>query len=82
MSDTQARLETLLREFAAVRSDYPFTPETKLADDLGLDSLDRLQFALDIEDEFGVGMTDEEVDRPENGTVGGLSAFIDGRLGG
>lgn len=39
------------------------TPETSLLDDLGIDSLDRVELALEIESEFGVDLDDDDLER-------------------
>jgi acyl carrier protein len=52
---------------------------SRLLEDLELDSLDRIQFAIDLEEEFGIDIPDADVDRPELGTVDGLIRYIEGR---
>lgn len=47
---------------------------------LDLDSLDRIQLAMKIEDEFGIDLTDDEVDKPELAYVAGLAAFVQGKI--
>jgi len=54
--------------------------DSRLDGDLGLDSLDRIQLAMDIEDALGLHIPDEDVDREELGTVGGLIEYVERRL--
>ena len=51
------------------------TPETKIADDLGADSLDVVDMLMSLEDEFDVEIPDEEIERIR--TVGELVAYIE-----
>ena len=37
-------------------------PETKLIDDLGMDSLDRIDLMVEMEREFDISLTDEEIE--------------------
>lgn len=37
-------------------------PETKLIDDLGMDSLDRIKLMVEMEREFDISLTDEEIE--------------------
>ena len=37
-------------------------PETKLIDDLGMDSLDRIELLVEVERAFDISLTDEEVE--------------------
>lgn len=68
-ADTIARRVTVLisREFR-VDLDH-ITPETKL-DALGADHIDVVNLALDVEDEFGILLTEEQMQALEVGTVG------------
>ena len=47
---------------------------------IGLDSLDLVQLAMNLEEEFGISISDEEVDAPALDHVGGLAAFIQGKV--
>lgn len=51
------------------------TPETKIIDDLGADSLDSVELSVEIEDRLGVTVPDEELQNFV--TVGDIVAFID-----
>jgi acyl carrier protein len=61
--DKLATLKALLQEFMYEidRSDLIITEETKFAD-LGMDSLDQLEFVMAIEDEFIIEINDEQAD--------------------
>lgn len=48
---------------------------------LDLDSLDRIQVAVELEEAFGIEIPDDDVDDPRMGTAGGIVAYIEGRLG-
>lgn len=37
-------------------------PETKLIDDLGMDSLDRIDLMVEMEREFDISLTEEEIE--------------------
>lgn len=50
------------------------TPNTKIADDLGADSLDLVDLLMSIEDEFGVEIPDEEVENLT--TIGEVVDYI------
>ena len=51
------------------------TEAAALADDLGLDSLDRLELAMKIEEEFGIHVRDEDLE--DAITVGDLVKLAD-----
>lgn len=36
---------------------------THLRDDLGMDDIDRVELAMDLEDEFGIDISDEQAER-------------------
>lgn len=50
------------------------TNDTKIADDLGADSLDLVDLLMSIEDEFGVEIPDEEVESLT--TIGDVCDYI------
>lgn len=54
-------------------------PTHKLGEDLGADSLDKVEIVMAIEDEFEIGMTDEEAD--SFNTVGSIIEYLDKKVG-
>lgn len=43
--------------------DLPVTPEMSLRDDLGVDSIELIEFVIALEDEFNINIPDEDVDQ-------------------
>lgn len=42
---------------------FEVTPELSFKDNLGADSVDMMEFILTLEDEFGIDILDEDIDR-------------------
>ena len=62
MTDHQffARIVTIIQERQG--EDFVVTENLSLKDDLDADSVDLMEFILTIEDEFGIEISDEEID--------------------
>jgi len=58
-------------------TDIEITRDTNLTFDLGLKSIDLLELVTDVEDEFGIEVTDEAVESIR--TVGELLDYIESR---
>ena len=43
--------------------DFEVTPDFNIKDELGADSVDVMEFILTVEDEFGIEISDEDIDR-------------------
>lgn len=54
------------------------TAETKIADDLGADSLDVVELLMSIEDEFEVEIPDEEIENMK--TIGDVTEYIQNHI--
>ena len=54
-------LEHLLEAVDKELTPDEVTPEMSLRDDLGLDSLGAVEMVMNLEEEFGVSLTDEEL---------------------
>ena len=55
-----------------------FTMESKLVDDLGLDSLDILELTMYVEDDFAIEIPDSKVE--EFKTVGDIVSYLKTRI--
>ncbi len=51
------------------------TPETSFRDDLGADSLDVVELVMEMEDRFGIEVSDDDAEQLT--TVGKVAAFIE-----
>lgn len=72
---TLERVQNVLRmEVDRDRDDFP--PEARLIGDLGMDSLDEIEFVMAVEEEFGVDITDEEAEQLQ--TVGDVVTLMEG----
>ncbi|KAH3672398.1 hypothetical protein WICMUC_004234 [Wickerhamomyces mucosus] len=57
-----------------IKSPTELTNETKLAQDLGLDSLDSTEFLVNVENEFDLQLSDEESEKVK--TIGQIVEII------
>ena len=80
MTDTTSRIETILRHQSGVGDSFSFHNETTLRGDLDLDSLDLIEVAMLVETEFAIDIPDDDVDSAAMGTLGGLTAYVRGKL--
>lgn len=75
-----ATLEDRVREIIAeqlIVDQAELQPEKELADDLGADSLDKIELVMAIEEEFYIAISDAETEQIE--TVGELFKFLRAR---
>ena len=68
------KVKAILAEQFDVEEDK-VTADTDLQEDLGADSLDVVDLLMSIEDEFGVEVTDDEIENIK--TVGSLVSYIE-----
>lgn len=88
MSDTNqpanlTRLQALLsRHFATPPAEAAFPLDLKILEDLKPDSLDVVELIMEIEDEFQIVITDDEVmDLGEDVRLADILALIERKLG-
>ena len=78
MTDQQIfeRIVTIIQERQG--EDFVVTENLSLKDDLDADSVDLMEFVLTIEDEFGIEISDEEIDNLQS--VADVLAIIKNRI--
>ena len=78
MTDQQIfdRIVTIIQERQG--EDFVVTENLSLKDDLDADSVDLMEFVLTIEDEFGIEISDEEIDNLNS--VADVLAIIKNRI--
>ena len=78
MTDQQIfdRIVTIIQECQG--EDFVVTENLSLKDDLDADSVDLMEFILTIEDEFGIEISDEEIDNLQS--VADVLAIIKNRI--
>ena len=55
------------------------TEETSLKDELGVDSIDLMEFVVNLEDEFSIEIPDDDIETIEQ--LGDMLDYLEGRLG-
>ena len=69
------RIVTIIQERQG--EDFVVTEALSLKDDLDADSVDLMEFVLTLEDEFGIEISDEEIDQLQS--VADVVAIIKGK---
>ena len=84
MSDTFDKVKAVIIEIMAnddaeaAQMKESITAETNLADDLSADSLDLLEIVQEVEEQFGISVSDDQA--ADFATVGQAAAAIDAML--
>lgn len=59
-------------------ADFSVSPELSLKDELGVDSVDLMEFIIDLEDTFAIEIPDEHIDHFKN--ISDIVTYIYGKL--
>jgi acyl carrier protein len=78
MSDIAQRVKEIIAEQLMVELEE-ITEDSTFVDDLGADSLDRVELIMEFEEEFGIEIPDEDAEKIS--TVGEAIAYIERRAG-
>jgi acyl carrier protein len=78
MSETGDRVKKIVIEHLGVEAEK-VTEDASFIDDLGADSLDRVELVMAFEEEFSIEIPDEAAERIE--TVGDAVTFIESKVG-
>lgn len=71
-----AKIVAVIQERNTIKNDI--TPELNLKDDLGVDSVDLMEFMIDLEDAFDIEIPDENID--EFKTLSDVVSYIHGKI--
>lgn len=77
MSDVGNRVKEIIAEQLMVDLEE-ITEDSTFVDDLGADSLDRVELIMEFEEEFGIEIPDEDAEKIS--TVGEAIAYLEHRL--
>ncbi|MCX7816328.1 MAG: acyl carrier protein [Syntrophales bacterium] len=65
-------IEIIMEQLGVTREEC--VPEASFVDDLGADSLDLVELIMEMEENFGIQVSDEELERIR--TIGDVIAFL------
>ena len=77
MKTTEERVRDIIVEQKDLLDPSQVTPKTNFFEDLGIDSLDRIEIIIDLEEEFDIDISDEDAEELTN--VEKLVAYIDSK---
>jgi acyl carrier protein len=72
--NSEAKIKDIIVEQLGVNADQ-VTPQAKMIEDLGADSLDAVELVMAIEEEFGIEIPDEEAEKLS--AVGDIITYVD-----
>lgn len=82
MTPTETRLRNVVAQHLGLTDDPgKIAPESSFIEDLGADSIDVIELAMAVEDEFRIRLTDDEVHAAmSEGNFGELLELVEGKM--
>ena len=77
MSEIESRVKAIIVEKFGV-SESEVTPEANFTNDLSADSLDRVELIMEIEDEFGISISEDQAEKIA--TVGDAVKYVEEKV--
>lgn len=78
MTELQQKISGIIAERLGIK-ESKIKPEANFVSDLGANSLDIVELIMELENSFGIIISDEEADRLN--TVGDVFAYIEKKIG-
>ena len=79
MSDTKDKLKQVLVKALRLERDPSTIPESRLADELGIDSIKSLEFLVWVENEFGIQIEDSDLSVRLVDSLDVLAEYVDAK---
>ncbi|GII66830.1 hypothetical protein Skr01_69150 [Sphaerisporangium krabiense] len=80
MEDTKAKLRKILVESLELARDADDIPDTDLVQELGLDSINTLEYLIWVESEFGIQIADEDLSVDLINDLNTLASYVEARV--
>ncbi|GII84218.1 hypothetical protein Ssi03_22080 [Sphaerisporangium siamense] len=80
MEDTKAKLRKILVESLELSRDAADIPDTNLVQELGLDSINTLEYLIWVESEFGIQIADEDLSVDLINDLNVLASYVEARV--
>ena len=72
------KVKAVIIEQLGVDEDVVITPETSMMKDLDADSLDAVEIMMELEDEFGIEIPDEDAESFK--TIGDIVKYVESKI--
>jgi acyl carrier protein len=80
MADTKARLRQILVDSLELERAADDIPDTNLVQELGLDSINTLEYLIWVESEFGIQIADEDLSVDLIDDLNNLASYVEAQV--